>query len=135
MDNDLSFWVGSWAGKWDAGHGTSEVTTEMDGRVVIERFQADKPDPFTGFSVSIKDRHGIWQQTWVDSTGNHWNFVGSAGEGTFTFATPWPVDQESVFKRMVFSDITEDTFLWRWEFSPDGGEWQVRWAIRYARRG
>jgi hypothetical protein len=87
-------------------------------------------------SVSVPDPDGVgWRQTWVDSSGSYWAFVGGRQpDGTFVFATPEPVDAERLYKRMVFSDITADGFAWRWEASPDGTVWQQRWAITYRRR-
>ena len=35
---------------------------------------------------------------------------------------------------MVFSDVTDDAFHWRWERSQDGETWEQRWAIDYTRR-
>jgi hypothetical protein len=35
---------------------------------------------------------------------------------------------------MVFWNVADDGFSWRWEASPDGERWQERWAIRYTRR-
>jgi hypothetical protein len=37
---------------------------------------------------------------------------------------------------MVFSDIDEDAFHWRWERSSDGGAtWAPLWTIEYRREG
>ena len=49
-----------------------------------------------------------------------------------------PVDADQVYKRMVFTDITDDSLHWRWESSPDGpvdgAVWTVNWEIEYTRR-
>jgi len=134
--DDLSFWLGSWDCAWEGGHGSNDLSWELDGRVVVERFESFGPDPFTGMSVSVPDRDGDeWRQTWVDSTGNYWHFVGAAQpDGTFVFATPEPVDAEHLYKRMVFSEIGPDALHWRWEASGDGRTWEERWAIDYRRR-
>ena len=50
------------------------------------------------------------------------------------FGTSEPVDTERLYKRMVFSEIAEDGFAWRWEASSDGATWEQRWAITYRRR-
>ena len=132
----LGFWVGKWDCTWADGHGANYVTIEFDDHVVVERFESFAPDRFSGFSVSVPDRDGDrWRQTWVDSTGNYWHFVGGPEpDGTFVFATPERVDEEQVFKRMVFSDVTPEGFDWRWEFAADRQAWQPSWQIRYARR-
>jgi hypothetical protein len=112
------------------------VTRELDDQVVVERFAAREPERFAGTSLSVQDRRtGEWRQTWVDSTGSYWAFVGGPrDDGTFVLGTAEPVDEEQVYKRMVFSDIAADTFSWRWESSADGETWDLRWAISYRRR-
>jgi hypothetical protein len=135
--DDLSFWLGSWDCTWEGGHGTNDVTLELDGHVIVERFAALAPEPFTGMSVSAPDPDGGgWRQTWVDSTGSYWHFVGGPQpDGTFVFGTPEPVDADRRYKRMVFSEIGAHRLQWRWEASSDGETWQERWAIAYRRRG
>ena len=135
MDHDLDFWLGSWTCTWDGGHGTNRVSRELGDRVIVERFRALAPEPFAGMSVSVFDAEAGWRQTWVDENGSYWHFVGESGDGTFTFATREPVDVEHMYKRMVFSDLEDDRFHWRWESSVDGAVWTERWAIDYRRAG
>jgi hypothetical protein len=131
----LDFWLGEWEGTWDGGSAINVVTRDLDDQVVVERFEARPPERFAGTSVSVQDRRtGEWRQTWVDSTGSYWAFVGGPrDDGTFVLATPERVDEEQVYKRMVFSDIAADSFSWRWESSADGTAWDLRWAISYQR--
>ena len=56
------------------------------------------------------------------------------GGDNLCFGTPEPVDTEQKFKRMVFSDIKNAGFDWRWESSPDGRIWTRNWSIKYSRR-
>jgi hypothetical protein len=135
-DGDLDFWLGAWNCTWAGGTGTNSVTRELDGRVVVERFEALGDDAFTGLSVSMPDAlTGGWRQTWVDSTGSYWAFVGGLrADGTFVFGTPVRVDADHLYKRMVFHDIGPDGFRWRWENSPDRRTWTEKWAITYRRR-
>jgi hypothetical protein len=131
----LDFWLGDWRATWDGGSGRNQVTREVGGQVIVERFEAAGDEPFSGISVSVADTAGLWRQTWADSTGNYWTFVGGPQpDGTFLFGTSEPVDSDHVYKRMVFSNIEADAFDWRWEFSPDADTWEQRWAIRYTRR-
>ena len=51
-----------------------------------------------------------------------------------SFATPEPVDEDQLYKRMVFFNVESDRFDWRWESSRDRQQWDVRWQIRYTRR-
>ena len=131
----LDFWLGDWRATWDGGSGRNQVTREVGGQVIVERFEAAGDEPFSGISVSVADTAGLWRQTWADSTGSYWTFVGGPQpDGTFLFGTSEPVDSDHVYKRMVFSNIGADAFDWRWEFSPDADTWEQRWAIRYTRR-
>ncbi len=133
MEGDLDFWLGSWTCTWDGGSGTNRVTREFGERVIVERFEAISPEPFRGMSVSVFDPHSGWRQTWVDANGSYWHFLGGVADDGFVFATSGPVDTEQVYKRMVFSDIADDRFHWRWEASPDGAAWTARWSIDYRR--
>jgi hypothetical protein len=131
----FDFWIGVWDCEFDDGHAVNTITREFGGRVLTERFVIDAPRAYEGMSVSVfHPKLHVWQQTWVDQGGAYWHFVGGLVDGDPSFGTPEAVDEPSLFKRMVFSDITTDTFLWRWESSPDREDWTVNWAISYARR-
>jgi hypothetical protein len=134
--DDLDFWIGTWDCTWDGGRGRNTVTRELGGHVVVERFEALGEDAFDGLSVSVLDQAtGGWRQTWVDSTGSYWAFVGGRRtDGTVVFGTPDRVDAEQLYKRMIFSEIGPDGFRWRWESSPDRRTWTQKWAITYVRR-
>ena len=130
----FDFWIGEWDCAFEGGHAINTITRELDGKVIQERFVADQPQSYEGLSVSVHDGHsGAWRQTWVDQSGNYWNFVGALVDGDPSFGTPAPVDQDNVYKRMVFSNITQEAFDWRWESSPDGQAWTVNWEIAYTR--
>lgn len=130
----LDFWLGTWTATWESGGGTNTITRELNDAVVVERFEAGAPEPWSGMSVSVHDpRTGSWRQTWVDSNGSYWHFVGSRTEEGTIFATPGPVDEDETYKRMVFSDVEREAFHWRWESSADGRAWVQRWAIDYRR--
>ena len=132
--HSFDFWLGTWRCTWDGGEGTNTITRTLDDHVILERFTAAGAEPFEGMSMSVFDPAQGWRQTWVDSNGSYWHFVGGHDEaGDLCFTTPGPVDAERLVKRMVFSDITPDAFAWRWESSPDAVTWTQRWAIDYRR--
>lgn len=132
--NVFDFWIGEWSCAFAGGTATNAVTREFDGHVITERFTALTPDRWSGMSVSVYNpRLDLWRQTWVDTNGSYWHFVGSLVDGDPSFGTPEPVDGDRTFKRMVFSNITQDAFDWRWESSPDGVSWTQNWAIEYTR--
>lgn len=131
----FDFWIGVWDCEFEGGHAVNTITREHEGNVITERFAMDEPRVWHGTSHSVFHRQlGIWQQTWVDDDGAYWHFVGELVDGDPAFATPVPVDEPSLYKRMVFSDIGPDGFRWRWESSPDRGTWTRNWAIEYRRR-
>ncbi|HJR99042.1 MAG TPA: hypothetical protein VJ979_14200 [Actinomycetota bacterium] len=133
--HSLDFWLGEWDCAWEGGQGTNSIVRELDGRVVVERFEARGPESFRGMSLSVFGDEMGWRQTWADSNGSYWHLVGSTlPDGSLAFSTPERVDAEQVYKRMVFFDVEHDRFSWRWESSFDGERWQERWAIDYTRR-
>jgi hypothetical protein len=131
----LDFWVGDWVCSWEGGNGRNTVTKELGEHVVVERFEALEPEPWSGMSVSVFDqRDGRWRQTWVDSTGNYWAFLGTPHAEGFSFTVTEVEDDQEVEKRMVFFDIDADAFGWRWERSEDAGAtWDLLWRIDYRR--
>ena len=131
----LDFWLGDWLCSWEGGGGRNAVTKELDGHVIVERFEASAPEPWSGMSLSVFDqREGQWRQTWVDSTGNYWAFVGTPHAEGFSFAVTEIEDDREVEKRMVFFEIEPDSFGWRWERSQDAGNtWDLLWRIDYRR--
>jgi hypothetical protein len=130
----LDFWIGEWTCTWEGGHGRNRLSKELNGRVVVERFESVAPEPWSGMSLSVHDeRHG-WRQTWVDSTGNYWAFAGGPHAEGFMFTTTELEGDREIEKRMVFSDIGAEAFTWRWERSADGARtWEVLWTIDYRR--
>ena len=131
----FDFWIGEWDCEFDGGHAVNTITREFDGKVLTERFEMDRPQRYSGLSHSVfHPQLEIWQQTWVDQGGAYWHFVGGLVDGRPSFGTPTPVDEPSLYKRMVFFDIEADSFQWRWESSPDRTEWTENWAISYRRR-
>jgi hypothetical protein len=49
------------------------------------------------------------------------------------FNTPGP-QGGTIISRMVFYDISEDSFTWDWESSTDDGDnWTLNWRIEYSR--
>jgi hypothetical protein len=132
--SSLDFWVGEWTCTWDGGGGRNRITKELDGRVVVERFESLEPEHWSGMSLSVFDEEHGWRQTWVDSTGNYWAFHEGCDGDDLTFEVREIDDGRDVVKRMVFTDVADDSFSWRWERSfEDGGSWEPLWAIAYRR--
>lgn len=131
----LDFWLGDWDCTWDGGRATNSIDRILDGRVIRERFESHEPHRWSGTSMSAYETHsGTWRQTWVDSAGVYWHFVGELVGGNMAFATPEPVDEDQLYKRMIFHNLGADEFDWRWECSPDRDTWETRWQLHYERR-
>ena len=136
--HQLDFWLGEWDVSWgDGQQGTNRVDRILDGRVIWENFDGGPAMPFRGMSVSAYNpKIGLWQQTWVDTEGTYWHFIGEFRDGRMIFATDDIADGKPVKLRMVFYNIQPDELDWDWERSDDGGEtWELRWKIHYRRKG
>ena len=133
---DFDFWIGSWDCAWEGGSGHNTITRELEGHVLVERFEANPPETLHGSSFTVfSPPLGRWQQTWVDDQGSYWHFLGGPEGDDMILATIERENGRDIAKRMVFADIAPGGFDWRWERSEDGGvTWTQVWAIRYTRR-
>jgi len=139
----FDFWLGDWDASWPAaagspaGTGTNRIEKILDGCVVEEHFAAAGPSPLVGRSLSVFiPRAGKWKQTWVDNQGGYLDFTGGmeGSERVLSREGKGP-DGKSRLQRMVFLNISKDSFDWRWEVSADGGAtWKLVWPIHYVRR-
>lgn len=122
MADELDFWVGEWNAVWDGGAATNTITKELDGAVVVERFESPE---LRGLSVSVPGDDG-WRQTWVDSQGSYLSFKGGIVDGV--------MELRNETHRMRFLDVAPDSFTWVWE-RKEVAEWKLQWRIAYSRRG
>lgn len=133
----LDFWLGSWVVSWaDGGHGTNTIRRIIDDRVIEESFEgSDADSSLNGRSLSVRDAaDGRWRQTWVDSTGAYLDLVGVEVDGRISFQRETTVDGVAATQRMVWLDVTPDSFRWQWQRSGDGGAtWEIAWEIVYRR--
>jgi hypothetical protein len=139
----FDFWVGDWDATWPgqnngpAGHATNHVVRLMDGCVTQENFDGRGSNGLVGMSLSSYfARGGKWKQTWVDNQGAYMDFVGEFKDGQMLLAREVvnPKGQK-VGQRMVWKNITADSFDWSYEQSADEGKtWQVVWPIHYTRK-
>ena len=137
MERELDFWVGEWDARWEGGHGTNVISSELDGTVILERFDGRPGTTLQGISVSVFDRDlERWRQTWVDSHHGYLDFVGGVGEdGVLELChEKRTADGESVHFRMRFTDVRDDSFVWLWQRREPAGGWSDRWRIDYTRR-
>jgi hypothetical protein len=68
--DELNFWLGRWDLTREGGQGIHHIEAILDGRMILERFEAQAQPGLKGMSVSVQDeRQGCWRQTWVDNQG------------------------------------------------------------------
>ncbi len=133
----FDFWLGEWEVTWGEGQrGSNHVQSILDGCVILENFDGNPAMPFWGMSLSMyRPQEGQWRQTWVDNSGNYWDFIGGFADGRMTLATQETQDGKPVWLRMVFYNIAADELDWNWEKSEDGGQtWTLLWHLHYTRR-
>jgi hypothetical protein len=140
--NYFDFWEGDWEGKWPEGDkmgkATNELTWITGGKVLQENFQVieGQSKGFIGTSISVyRPQQDQWKQAWADNQGGYFDFEGSFDGDNRIFQTQI-VEQNgnAVVSRMVFKDITKNSFTWDWEGSQDGGKtWTLNWQIKYVR--
>jgi hypothetical protein len=136
-EKQFDFWLGAWDVSWgDGQHGANHITRILKARAIQENFDGRPSMAFRGMSLSVYSRKlGQWQQTWVDTDGNYWHFLGGVDGDQMILSTQDVIDGQPIRLRMVFYDIARDTLEWRWERSGDGGQtWQVKWQIHYQRK-
>lgn len=136
-ERQFDFWLGDWDLSWgDNKTGTNHVHTILDGRVIMENFDGQPSMPLKGISVSTYDANlRKWRQTWVDNQGSYIDLAGEYQGAQMLLTT----EDLSVGKpqklRMIFYNITPDTFDWNWEsFDESSNSWMLRWKIHYQRR-
>jgi hypothetical protein len=138
----LDFWLGDWDVTWDTprgqGRGRNRLTRVVGRRGILERFDGRGPlgRRLHGMSVSIRDsRDGRWRQTWIDSSGSYLDLVGVEVDGRISFEMQVVEEGRPVKRRMTWSDVTAEAFVWRWQESKDqGASWTDLWRIDYRRR-
>jgi len=138
----LDFWVGAWDARWDAapgipaGTGTNVITREYGDCVIQEQFDGG---PSTGSLIghSVSTYHAqaqVWRQTWVDNQGGYIALSGGRVGDIFVL-TSYQLNSTTPTRRMVFTDITPNSFTWRWQSTADAGAtWADAWVIYYTRR-
>jgi len=143
-ENLFDFWIGNWDLTWESssgdGIGENVIIKILENKVIQENFKVLN-DPniqgFIGKSWSVYNQNnGIWYQTWVDNQGAYLDFIGEIdGENRIFKRSITKADGSVILQRMVFSNISENSFIWDWENSTDGGKtWNLQWRINYKRK-
>lgn len=132
----FDFWLGEWDCSWAGGHGSNTVTAELDGTVILERFDGRPGSQLQGISVSAYDAgEGVWRQTWADCDGGYFELAGGFAAGVMELRCRVHRKGEWVSYRMRYTDIRPESFIWRWErHDPTEDSWSEVWRIDYTRR-
>jgi hypothetical protein len=135
----MDFWVGAWDAYYSADAaapgGRNVITRAYGGCVVQEDFDGGpEAQGLIGHSVSTYHApSGRWRQTWVDNQGGYFALVGGPEGDKFVLVSYRLRDNVPV-QRMVFEDIRQESFTWRWQSSADAGaSWTDSWLIYYRR--
>ena len=134
----FDFWIGEWNLTYnDTSHATNRITKEMDGCLIHEHFN-DPQNKYIGESWSVYNpQKKIWQQTWVDNQGGYIALTGEFKDGKMVLNTALQLMPDGTKKqsRMVYYNITQNSFDWDWEATTDEGKtWTNNWRIHYKRK-
>lgn len=70
----------------------------------------------------------------MDNQGGYFALIGGPVGDDFIL-TSYRINSDTPVQRMVFEDITENSFTWRWQRTQDAGlTWTGAWVIHYKRR-
>lgn len=154
----FDFWIGDWdisaksrppgGGAWAANTAwvRTQVRAVLGGCALIEESIDDVVGDtvVVGMSLTSYNRHlRTYQQLWVDSKGFSWEYLGGReGEDRVLYLESTASNgarivpfQPTTQIRMVFSEITETRFVWRYEYSTDAGRtWTRTSEAEYRRR-
>lgn len=139
--HQFDFWIGNWKAKWNnkegkSFSGTNLVKRLLDGCVIEENFNGNPGSPLVGKSFSVYNANlKKWQQTWVDNQGGYLDFTGKFNNEKMVLQrTAIDKNGNKFLQRMVYYNISENSFDWNWEISKDNGKtWTLRWQIHYSR--
>ena len=144
QNDAMDFWVGNWELSWkDAEgqtiYGSNNIDKVLSNKVIQENFttlETDESQRFIGKSWSVwSPQTQSWSQTWVDNSGAYLDFKGEMSDETRIFKREFKKkDGSTIQQRMVFFNIENNQFDWRWESSGDGTNWQILWQIHYKRK-
>jgi len=138
--NTFDFWVGHWEATWTDKNGVivkaeNNVDRILDGKVIQERF-LDTSNEYEGRSFSVYNTAtNEWNQAYVDTNGIYFHLIGGIENGDPVFKTlPLKKDGKTIMFKMVFSSISETSFVWEWMGTRnDGKDWNTFWKIDYSR--
>lgn len=125
---------------WDEFPAYDRIEACLDGRAVLERWEATLPSGEAALGLSMKAFDPAthqWSIVWIDNR-NSPDFrplVGSfeGGVGTF-YQVIETRDGQSLRVRFIWESTSANTARWQQAFSFDGGEqWETNWIMEFTR--
>lgn len=122
---------------WVEYEGTSVVETLWNGRANFGVLEVDGPaGHIEGLTVRLynPDSHQ-WRLYWANKDGIlQTPTIGQFNQGVGEFFDQEDFQNQSLFVRFVFSDVTADTFRTEQSFTPDWGKtWESNWIGTFTR--
>ena len=125
---------------WEEFSGHDRFETQLDGRAIVEHWEATLPsgERVLGYSVkAFEPITGQWAIIWIDNR-NPLDFrplLGTFEQGVATFfqVTETP-DGQPLHVRYIWDEFTATTARWQQAFSFDGGtHWETNWVMQFSR--
>jgi hypothetical protein len=133
----FDFWLGTWEGYYsDTLKPALNIISKPIGNCVIEENFSDPNNGFLGKSFSVYNpKTKKWQQNWVDNQAGYLTLTGEFKDDKMQLNTEVvKPDGSKILQRIIYFNITADSFDWNWEASTDDGKtWTVNWKIHYKR--
>jgi len=139
--SQFDFWLGEWKAEWENSDGSKcegrNIINKILGSCVIEEnFNGSPGNDLIGKSFSVYNpSKKLWQQTWVDNYGGYMIFTGKFEQDKMILSREVQNSEGKIIKqRMIFYNISENSFEWNWEKSENNGiSWELSWKIHYSR--
>jgi len=129
------------ATEWEEFWGHDRFETQLDGRAIVEHWEATLPsgERVLGYSVkAFEPTTQQWAIIWIDNR-NSLDFrplfgTFEAGVGTF-FQVIETSDEQPLQVRYIWDELTATTARWQQAFSFDGGtHWETNWVMQFSRQ-
>lgn len=129
------------AAEWEEFWGHDRFETQLDGRAIVEHWEATLPcgERVLGYSVkAFEPTTQQWAIIWID-TRTSLDFrplfgTFEAGVGTF-FQVIETSDGQPLQVRYIWDELTATTARWQQAFSFDGGtHWETNWVMQLSRQ-
>jgi hypothetical protein len=133
----LDFWVGEWNVKDTRSGtpvGTSKIESILDGCVVLENWTGGRGGSGKSFNT-YDEATKQWKQSWVDSSGSAYDFLGEAFPGRLVYMRK-VVDAagKTSTNRLTFSKNDDGSVRQLSEQSADGKTWTTGYDFTYVKR-